>query len=78
MLVEVGETEGFAAVELKPDTELAQEYVLPATAVAPMEMVEPEQMAVLEITEAVGNGLTVMVAESVLLHPVEVFVSVRI
>jgi hypothetical protein len=52
--------------------------VLPATEAAPMDMLEPVQIAVLEITEAEGSGLTVIVTEFDLLHPVAVIVSVSV
>ena len=44
----------------------------------PIWMDPPEQMLLLEPTEAVGSGLTVMVTESILLQPVAVMVSVNI
>jgi hypothetical protein len=52
--------------------------VLPATEAAPIDMLEPVQIAVLDITEAEGRGLTVMVTELDLLHPVAVIVSVKV
>jgi len=68
-LVEVGDTEGFATVELKPGTVLIQAYLLPVTFVLPMETVEPIQMAVFGITEAAGKALIVIVTELLLEHP---------
>jgi hypothetical protein len=51
--------------------------VLPLTADAPIEVLEPEQM-VLELPAlAVGKGLTFTFTESDLLQPVAVMVSVR-
>ena len=65
-------------MELNPEGVLAQLYVLPATAVAPMEVEAPLQILVLEITDAAGSGLMVTVTEFDLLHPVAVMVSVRV
>jgi len=43
-----------------------------------MEIELPEQMAVFEITVAAGKGLTVMITEFDLKHPVAVIVSTRV
>ena len=77
-MVTVGLAEGLAEVEVKPAGELIQEYVLPATEAAPIEMLEPVQISVLDITDAEGKGLTVIVTEFDLLHPVAVIVSVKV
>jgi hypothetical protein len=50
--------------------------VFPATAVAPIAMESPLQMAVLEITAAKGKALTVIFTESDFTQPLA-FVSVR-
>ena len=42
-----------------------------------MEIEEPAQIGELEITDAKGNGLTVMLTELELTHPFE-FVSVKV
>ena len=65
-------------MEVKPAGELIQEYVLPAAEAAPIEMLEPVQISALDITEAEGKGLTVMVTELDLLQPVAVIVSVSV
>ena len=52
--------------------------MLPATDAAPIDIEEPVQIAVLDITEAEGNGLTVMVTELDLLQPVAVIVSASV
>ena len=77
-MVTVGLAEGLAEVEVNPAGELTHEYVLPATDAAPMDMLEPVQIAVLDITEAEGRGLTVTVTELDLLQPVAVIVSVKV
>ena len=51
--------------------------MLPLTAVIPMEMAAPVQIAVLEMTEADGKALTVILTAFVFLHPLE-FVSVNV
>jgi hypothetical protein len=76
-LVDVGDTIGFETVELNPEIELVHLYRLPATAVVPIEIELPMQIAVLAITDAAGKGLTVMVTESDFTHPFE-FVSVKV
>jgi len=55
--------------------ELIQENVLPETGLAPIEMLLPLHMAAFEITDARGKGLTVMVTELDLKHPVALIVS---
>ena len=64
-------------VDVYPDGTLTQEYVLPPTAVAPMDKDAPIQIAVLEITDAAGKALTVNVTELDFTHPFEL-VSVRV
>jgi len=44
---------------------------LPETAVFPIEIEFPGQIEVLEITDAAGTGLVVMVTESDFTHPFE-------
>ena len=51
--------------------------MLPTTAVPPIDTELPVQMAVLEITDAAGRGLTVIVTELELIQPLE-FVSVSV
>ena len=77
MVLTVGETVGFDDVDVKPTGELTQEYVLPATDVAPMAIDVPVQMLVLEMVAAAGKGLTVIVTEFELTQWFE-FVSVRV
>ena len=77
-MVAVGETDGFAAVDVNPAGLLVHAYVLPLTAAAPILIEFPVQMLVLEIVAAFGIGLTVMVTEFDFLHPVAVFVSVTV
>jgi len=50
---------------------LVQAYVLPETAVAPIDMDEPAQIAVLVITDADGSAFTVIVTEFESVHPLE-------
>ena len=45
---------------------------------APRLKEEPEQIPVALVTDAEGNGLTVIVTESVLVQPVAVIFSVRV
>lgn len=78
VVVIVGETFGLEEVELKPAGELIHVYVLFVTAVAPIEIEIPEQIAVSCIVAAAGEGLTFTTTESVLLHPFERFTSVRV
>jgi len=57
--------------------ELVHEYVLPEIATAPMDIGLPAHMAVFDTTEAVGNGLTVIVTEFDFTQAFE-FVSVKV
>ena len=77
MVVEVGFTLGLAEVEVKPLGLDDQEYVTPVTVVEPIEVELPVQMLASAPADLVGSGLTVIITESVLLHPVEVMVSVK-
>ena len=52
--------------------------MLPATDAAPIDMLEPVQIAELDITEAAGKGLTVILTLLDLLQPVAVIVSVSV
>ena len=52
--------------------------MLPATDTAPMDMLALVQIAALDITEAEGNGLTIILTVSDLLQPVAVIVSVKV
>ena len=52
--------------------------MLPATAVAPIEIGVPEQILELAMTAAAGSALTVMDTELKLLQPVAVMVSVNV
>ena len=45
--------------------------MLPETAVAPIDMEEPAQIAVLVMTEAAGSAFTVIVTEFESVHPLE-------
>lgn len=68
----VGETEGFDSVELNPDGTLVHEYVSFETADAPIDIDDPEQIAVFGVTNAAGSGLTVIFTESCRAHPAEI------
>ena len=76
MVLTAGDTIGFAKTELNPAGELVHEYLFPLTALPPIKMYEVLQIDVLLITAAAGKGMTVIITESVLLHPVELAVSV--
>ena len=68
--VEAGDTDGFETVELKPETVLVHEQVLPDTAAAPIVNAgTPAQMVDGDPAEATGNGLTVIVTELDFVHP---------
>jgi hypothetical protein len=71
VVVVVGLTVGFADVELNPEGELAHEYVLPATAVAPIVVEDPVQIVFAEPAAATGNEFTVTVTEFELTQPLE-------
>jgi hypothetical protein len=75
VVVIVGETLGLEEVEVKPEGELVQEYVLPETAAAPIEIEFPIHMAVFGITAAAGSGFTVIVTELDFTQPL-LFVSI--
>ena len=77
-MVVTGETDGLDEVELNPDGVLAQAYVLPATAVAPMDTDAPLQILVLDATAAAGKAYIVTVTGFDLVQPVAVIVSVRV
>ena len=77
-MVEVGFTDGFDTVELNPDAILVHEYVSPLTAVAPSDMVVPEQMAVLAVILAEGSGLTDIFTLLKLEQPVALTVSTNV
>ena len=62
-MVVVGFAVGFATVLLLRAVEGDHEYVLPPTAVAPILVEDPVQIAVLAPAEAAGNGFTVTVTE---------------
>jgi hypothetical protein len=63
IVVVEGETVGLEDVEVNPAGELVHEYVLPATAVAPIDNDVPLHIVVLEIVVADGKGFTVIVTE---------------
>jgi hypothetical protein len=63
-------------VEVNPLGKEVHEYVFPVTAVAPMEVDVPLQIVLSNPALAVGNGLTVITTVSLLIHPVEVLVTV--
>jgi len=76
--VAAGDTDGLDIVELKPETVLAHEYVLPDTAAAPIVNAgTPAQIVDGDPAAAAGSGLTVMVTELDLVHPFEL-VSVKV
>ena len=52
--------------------------MLPPTAVAPIKVLEPKQIALALPTAATGNGLTVTTTLCVLVHPVAVMVSATV
>ena len=74
----VGLSVGLAKLEVKPAGILVHEKESPATLDPPSEILPPEQIAVLAITEAEGAGFTVIETVLVLLQPVPATVSVRI
>ena len=63
MLLEVGETDGLADVELKAVGAPVHEYVLPVTDPAPIEIGTPEQLLLFAITAAAGSAFTVTLIE---------------
>ena len=72
-----GETLGFDEVEVNPAGELTQEYVLPLTDAAPMDIEEPVHIVAAAATAAAGKELTVTVTEPDLLQMLVAFASVR-
>ena len=52
--------------------------MLPATAVAPMEMEAPMHILALAATAAAGRGFTLIVTEFDFVQPVAVVISVRV
>ena len=66
-----------AELDVNPDGELTQEYVLPDTVMPPIEVGVPAHIVVFDITEAAGNALTVIVTEFDFEQLFE-FVSVRV
>ena len=75
-MVARGPTNGLDEVDEKPAGLLAHEYVLPATAVAPIEIDGPAHIVAFGAVAAAGVG-TVMVTELDFTHPLE-FVSVTV
>ena len=65
MVVTVGLTDGFDIVELKPEGELTQAYVLPDTLTLPIEADKPEQMVEFAETDAEGSALTLILSFAV-------------
>ena len=49
LVADFGDTDGFDDDDEKPEGELVHEYMLPAKKAPPIDIEEPEQMAVLEI-----------------------------
>ena len=78
MVVTVGDTEGLAEVEVNPVGFDVQEYVLPLTVEAPIVVLPPLQIILLEPTFTVGKGFTVTVTESAFEQPVAEMVCVKI
>ena len=74
-VVEDGFTVLFELVELNPDAEPDQEYVLPVTAAAPMVADSPAQIVELVPALAAGSAFTVTKTELLLVQPVAVMVS---
>ena len=70
-MVTGGLTEGLETVEVNPTGMLTHEYELPATTVAPTEILVPVQILALAIVPAAGRGLTVIVTELDLTQPFE-------
>jgi hypothetical protein len=67
VVVTAGLTVGFAAVDVYPAGTDVQLYVLPATAAAPIGILDPEQIEPEVPAAAAGNGLTVIVIAVLLL-----------
>ena len=78
VVVTVGETDGFDNVEVKPDGDDVQLYVLPATEAAPIVTDAPLQIEELAPVVAAGKGLTVTIAVFVALQVVAVIVSTKV
>ena len=78
VVVTVGDTVGFDVVEVNPIGFETHEYVLPDTAVAPIEVLTPIQIALSPPVEASGKGLTLTMALLLFEQPVAVIVSVRV
>ena len=73
----VGETDGLALVEVKPDGLLVHEYVSEPTALPPIEVEEPELIVWALPALAAGKAFTVINAVSLFEQPVVVLVSVN-
>ena len=78
MVVTSGVTVGLANAETNPAGLETQLYVLPETAVAPMLVLLPKQIALSLPVDAVGNGFTVTIMLLLLVQPVAVMVSVKV
>jgi hypothetical protein len=63
VVVTIGVTVGFDAVDVKPEGTEVQLYVLPPTAPAPMVVPDPRQIDAGLPAAATGNGLTVTVID---------------
>ena len=75
MVVSVGATVGLATFDVNPAGLETQLYVFPETAVAPMLVLLPKQIALSPPVAAVGNGFTVTVRLLLFVQPVAVMVS---
>ena len=78
MVVSVGATVGLADVDVHPAGLETQLYVFPETAVDPILVLLPKQIALSPPVVAVGKGFTVTIMLLLLVQPVEVMVSVSV
>ena len=78
MVVTIGATVGLADVEVHPAGLETQLYVFPETAVAPILVLLPKQIALSPPVVAIGNGFTVTVRLLLFTQPVAVIVSVSV
>lgn len=78
VVVTVGDTLGFEALDVKPAGDEVQLYVSPVTAAAPMLVELPVQMACALPALATGSGFTVTVMLLEAEQPVALMVSVSV
>jgi len=64
-------------VDVNPDGLDVHAYVIPVTDVEPIEVKPPVQIDLSAPALAVGSGLTVIMTASLLVHPVDVLVTVN-